>query len=464
MPCLDHSASRMISASRMVSRFLVGLSLVVAMVGCSAKPKSTDSEDSASAAKSPAADTSVAENTEPEEEAPFIFEAKAYEASAEQLLEQRLPIEQTTEGWIRLFDGYTMLGWVIAGEANWRVEDNALVADRGRACLLTTTTQWADYELELEFQCDAETNSGVFLRTGIEPRDVKTSCYEVNIAPEDNPFPTGGIVQRERGNPVTTHPDQWHTMNMVCNQDDVTVKIDGALTCEINDAPSERTGYIGLQFRSGMIRFRNIRLRPIGLENLIDAELTHWKQYADMPGDFTVDDNQHLIVDGGKQQLESTQTYGDFTLLADYKMDAPKSNSGIFFRSIPGDVMMGYECQVNNETMNNNPLQPADCGAGGIFKRQDARIVAGEPGRWNSILLAAEGSHFAAWVNGLQVTDVYDDREPHENPRKGLRVEPGTLIIQGHDETTKAAYRKIAVKPSPEPVVSEDAAPQEENE
>lgn len=423
----------------------------VSLSGCSPRPapglmESEDAEsenaESTAAAAAPGSTTLSAEE-------PYEFEAEAYEASAEQLLDARLPIDQTTEGWVRLFDGHTLFGWAIAGEANWRVEDNAIVVDRGSPCLLNTTTRWSDYELELDYQAEEETNSGVFVRTTLNPTDVEQECFEVNIAPPNNPFPTGGVVKRKIGKTFDGQVDQWHTMNIVCQGERLVVKIDDQTTVEMDNALTPRLGYIGLQYRSGPIRFRNIRLRPIGFESLLDDELSQWKRYEDMDGEFRVNEDKHLVVDGGKQQLESTETYGDFSLLVDYQMGAPESNSGVFFRSIPGDVMMGYECQVSNETIDNNPLQPADCGAGGIFRRQDARIVAGEPKRWNTILLKAEGPHFAAWVNGLQVSDVYDDRPPHENPRKGLRTEPGTIMIQGHDPTTQATYRQIAIKPQP---------------
>lgn len=430
--------------------WLITLAVLAMFSGCSreSKPLSPPSDASTTDAAGPKIGGGGEKLTEVIEPEP-AFVAEVYEASAEQLLNARLPIEQTTEGWIRLFDGHTMFGWMIAGEANWRVDKGTLAADRGKPCLLSTTTQWSDFELELEFQNDAETNSGVFVRSAIDPKDPQTDCFEINIAPSDNPFPTGSIVERQKSDAYTADTAQWHTMNLVCDGPSLTIKIDDTLMCESEDAQSPRTGHIGLQFRSGAVRFRNIRLRPLGMETLLDAELSKWKRYKDMPGKFSLSEDQELIVDGGKQQLESQESYGDFNLLTDYKMDNPESNSGIFFRSIPGDVMMGYECQVNNAMVDGNPLQPADCGPGGIFRRQDARIVAGEPGRWNSILLAADGSHFATWVNGLQVTDFYDDRTPDENPRRGTRLEPGTLIMQGHDETTQAAYRKIVIKPAP---------------
>ncbi len=424
----------------------IAIVLLIVWGGCARKPDSAvpDSDRRADQGKDQASEVEAEVA-----EAPFAFEAEVYEASADDLLAARLPIAQTSEGWVRLFDGHTMFGWMLAGKANWRVEDGALTADRGESCLLSTTTKWADFELELEFQSEAETNSGVFLRSVLDPTDPKTDCFEINIAPPDNPFPSGSIVGRTKCDRYEGSAENWHTMNLVCDGDNLTVKIDETLMCENTDAGSPRTGHIGLQFRSGAVRFRNIRVRPVGLEDLLDADLSRWKRYDDMPGEFSVNDELELIVDGGNQQLESKDSYGDFTLLTDYKMDDPLSNSGLFFRAIPGDVMMGYECQVNNAIVDGNPLQPADCGPGGIFRRQDARIVAGEPGRWNSILLKADGTHMATWVNGIQVTDVIDDRPADENPRRGARIKPGTLIVQGHDETTHAAYRKIAVKPSP---------------
>ncbi len=429
--------------SRSSYAFTIATCLCAGMIisGCSssATTESTDNEAETKTGSVAAIDELPPESPE------ASFEPPVFEANAEKLLASRLPIERTREGWIRLFDGHTLFGWVIGGNANFRVEDETIVADQGENCLLTTSTQWSDYELELQFQCDEETNSGVFVRTTLDPQDVTTDCYEVNIAPPSNPFPTGGVVQRTKGETFDTDPEKWHTMNILCDGSTLRVTIDGTVTCELDDATRPTTGYIGLQHRDGRVAFKDIQLRPLGLKNLLADGLEGWTVREGMEGEYRINDDGHLVVDGGKQQLETKAVFGDFVMLADYKMDDPKSNSGLFFRAIPGDEMMGYECQVSNELIDGNPLQPADCGAGGIFRRQDARVVAGEPKRWNSILLVAEGNHFATWVNGLQVTDIVDTRKADENPRRGLRLEPGSIIVQGHDKTTQATYRQIAV-------------------
>ncbi len=65
--------------------------------------------------------------------------------------------------WIRLFDGQTLMGWEKAGgNANWRVEEGALVADSGDNSLLCTTVPFRDYEIIAEFRCADRTNSGLF--------------------------------------------------------------------------------------------------------------------------------------------------------------------------------------------------------------------------------------------------------------------------------------------------------------
>jgi hypothetical protein len=55
----------------------------------------------------------------------------------------------------------------------------------------------------------------------------------------------------------------------------------------------------------------------------------------------------------------------------------------------------------------------------------------------------AGGPHMAAWVNGYQVTNWTDTRPPDPNPRKGMRLEAGTLMIQGHDSTTDLSFRNL---------------------
>jgi len=118
-------------------------------------------------------------------------------------------------------------------------------------------------------------------------------------------------------------------------------------------------------------------------------------------------------------------------------------NSGIFFRSIPGERWNGYETQVHNGFKDGDRTKPIDSGTGGIYRRQAARKVVSDDFQWFAKTLVVSGPHIATWVNGYQVNDWTDERKPDPNPRNGLRVEAGTLIIQGHDPTTDLSFRKF---------------------
>src|SRR5690606_40013127 len=102
--------------------------------------------------------------------------------------------------------------------------------------------------------------------------------------------------------------------------------------------------------------------------------------------------------------------------------NASHLNSGIFFRCIPGETMNGYEAQIHNGFHDGDRTRPIDCGTGGIFRRQDARVVAANDQQWFAMTLVAQGRHMAVWVNGLQVTDWTDTRDQDPNPRNGLRL------------------------------------------
>jgi hypothetical protein len=358
--------------------------------------------------------------------------------------------EELTAGWISLFDGATLFGWQARSDANWRVESGSIVVDDGTRGLLTTTTGFADYVLKIEFRSAEGTNSGIFLHTPGTPKDPASDCYELNIADSTNPFPTGSLVKRVKAEGNFDSQD-WQSYEVTVTGDQIVVVLDGNQVLEYTDPKPLRRGLIGLQLNEGKVEFRNIKLRPIGLHSAFNGkDLTGWTEYPEMASKFTVSAEGTLDVRDGKGQLETKKSYGNFILQLQCMTKAQHLNSGIFFRCIPGDVMMGYECQIQNGFKNGDRRQPMDCGTGGIFRRQNARLVVSDDLTWFHQTLIADGSHIAAWVNGYQVSDWVDEREPHENPRKGTRLEPGTIIIQGHDPTTDISFRGIKIAELPQ--------------
>ena len=349
-------------------------------------------------------------------------------------------------GWLLLFDGTSLYGWQPATKADWKVVDGTITVSGGEPGLLNTTTQFADFELQVDFRAPATTNSGVFLRTSREPRDPERDCYELNIhSAADAPFPTGSFVGRKKSE-VAAVDGAWHHFHVAAQGGKFVVQLDGRKVLEYDDPRPIGRGRIGLQLNQGAVAFRNIKLRPLGTQPIFNGrDLAGWEIFPGKASRFEVTTAGELQVTGGPGQLETQQQYADFILQLEVFVGAPGLNSGVFFRSLPGEFAMGYESQIQNSFLEGNRNKPKDFGTGGIYRRQIARRVAADDLTWFTKTIIAEGDHVAVWVNGILVTDFTDQRPPNANPRKGLRKEAGTIQLQGHDPTTNLRFRNLRI-------------------
>jgi len=351
--------------------------------------------------------------------------------------------EELNDGWILLFDGETTYGWKANSDANWKVTEGVISVDTGTKGLLNTTSPFADYVLKVDFRAPKGTNSGVFLRTPVEPKDPATDCYELNIADESvSPFPTGSFVGREKA--TGTHDTtEWRTFTVKAEGGHITVAIDGEQVLDYEDPKPLGRGYIGLQFNQGKVEFRNVKLKPLSLNPIFNGrDLTGWKEYPGKASKFSVTPEGWLNVKNGNGQLEFEHPVADFVLQTEVFSNGVFLNSGIFFRNIPGEFWQGYESQIMNGHFGDR-TKPIDYGTGAFYRRQKARKIVSDDFKWFHKTLVVAGDHMATWVNGYQVSDWTDDREPNENARNGKRLEAGTIAIQGHDPKTDLSFRNI---------------------
>src|SRR5262245_40162100 len=94
----------------------------------------------------------------------------------------------------KIFNGKDLNGWTINGTEKWYVENGTLVCESGpdkQYGYLSTEKNYKNFELRLQFKLEANGNSGVFIRSGIE--GVKISGWQVEVAPPEHH--TGGIYE-----------------------------------------------------------------------------------------------------------------------------------------------------------------------------------------------------------------------------------------------------------------------------
>ncbi len=360
----------------------------------------------------------------------------------------RLSREDLEAGWLRLFDGHTLFGWMPNSPTNWTVADGVISADGEEKGLLVTTTRWADYELRVDFRVAEGGNSGIFLRTPRSPKSPATDCYELNICDSHPDFKSASLVGRAQPTMAVTANGDWHTFHVTVLGPDVTVKLDNEVVLSYVDiTPTPLlSGLIGLQMNGGKAEFRNVFLKPLSVTDLFDGHsLAGWQVVPGSQSQFEVEEGT-IRVTGGRGFLETVRTASNFVLQFEALTHGEALNSGVFFRAIPGtekNPSDGYEFQVQSGFKNDDRNQPADFGTGAIFRRAPARRVISSDRQWLAATLVADGPHFTTWVDGVPVVDWTDDREPHENPRQGLRLAAGHFSLQGHDPTTNLQFRKL---------------------
>jgi hypothetical protein len=368
--------------------------------------------------------------------------------SAQEPKPNTLTPEEVASGWLRLFDGESLFGWAPRGEAQWAVADGVIRSKAGAGGgMLCTTTEFADYQLHVEFWIDAQANSGVFLRCPTAGEITLTNAYEVNIFDAHAKWPTGSLSGLARPEKPVKTVGQWNTFELTVRGDYFVVELNGDLAVEANDKRQAR-GVIALQQLDGKgeVRFRSLKLRPLGLKSMFNGkDLTGWTAIPDRKSVYSVTPEGWLNVKNGNGDLQSDAEYGDFVFQLDILSNGDHLNSGVFFRALKGQFWSGYESQIRNQWEGENRAKPVDYGTGGIYNHQPARRVVSSDREWFTMTIAAAGPHLATWVNGIQVTDFTDARPPNENARQGYRARAGVVSLQGHDPTTDLSFRNLQI-------------------
>ena len=176
-----------------------------------------------------------------------------------------LPTLATAQGagWSTLFDGSTLDGWRVLGDANWELADGAVSANSGSGFLVSGVS-YGDFELTLEFWVDEPANSGVFIRCS-DPENVGAgNSYEVNIfdTRADQTYRTGGIVNLAAPASVINTGGQWNSYEITAQGSRLVVILNGTQMVDTTD-DQFASGPFALQYGAGTVRFRNVQIRSL---------------------------------------------------------------------------------------------------------------------------------------------------------------------------------------------------------
>ncbi|TDE09156.1 family 16 glycoside hydrolase [Jiangella asiatica] len=384
------------------------------------------------------------------------------------------------DGYRPLWDGSTLTGWNQAGPGGFAIVPDA---DRAGSCALESVgdpaglgmlwheEEFESYRLHVDFKAVAEEdNSGVFIGfpdPGDDPWVAVRQGYEIQIDDTGgspgaaDSSKTGSIYTFQAPTSFPTVAGQWNEMEIEVDDPMIRVWINDVLVNEYHNPEGSgrdlASGFVGIQNNrvSDNVFFRDIWIQelggdqcpepetpPAGFVPLFDGEtLNGWTQAG--PGGFEIDECGLLQPHGGMGLLwYDEQTFSDYVMRVDFRVQAPTDNAGVFVR-FPGPqgdpwnpVNEGYEVQIYEGT--DDPLTRT----GAIYTFAPAEPLATNPiGEWNTMEIEVIGQEYRVVLNGTEVATYTGD---------GSRGLEGYVGLQNHSAGQAAGesveFRNVWIK------------------
>ena len=397
-------------------------------------------------------------------------------------LAARTLIAAEDEGFVPMFNGHDLTGWLPCNVApeTFTVRDGMIVTTGTPIGTLRTAKMYENCVIEFEWRhMKAGGNSGLFLWADGLPavgsayaRGIEVQVLDPGFdVPGKNQwytthgdlFPVNGAAltvagrispDGKRSFPAedrTKPSPEWNHYRIVANNGDISLSVNGK-EVTVAKAASPRKGYLMLESEGSEAHFRNLRIKELPSTNPKPEEIAREAEgYAplftglDLRGwKVPAGDNGHWKAAGevidydaqseaaGDKNLWSEREYGDFQLVADWRIKetpytnprmyhvlpdgseepgpdgqpkpfpAPDSDSGIFLRGLDKYQVNIWCWPVGSGEMygvRRDPAMPPEVRAGAT-----PRLKADKPiGEWNRFDITVRGSTVTVLLNGQPV-------------------------------------------------------------
>ncbi len=173
--------------------------------------------------------------------------------------------------WVTLIDGDKGFeNFNRVGDANWRAEDGAIVADKGKGGFLVSKKSYANFEIRAEFWAGHDANSGIYMRCQDPAKITDRTCYEANVFDQrpDPTFGTGALQHLIKASPMLKVGGSWSTYVITVKDTHLRIVLNGVETATGYDSQFAN-GPVALQFGNrgkepgGVIKFRKVQIREL---------------------------------------------------------------------------------------------------------------------------------------------------------------------------------------------------------
>jgi len=202
-----------------------------------------------------------------------------------------LALQAQSGEWQQLFNGKDLTGWKHVGPGSHRVEDGLIKSEGGMGLLYWTGGKLGNCVIRVEYRMrDHNSNSGVFIRIPLEPREEWMPVhygYEVQIdnepekSNEDDYHITGTLysLTKPLAKPGKPGPE-WNTMEITLDGPRTIVVLNGVKVTDYKEGdpvparkfpfepqlgPRPLEGYMGLQNHSDtdVVFFKSVAIKKL---------------------------------------------------------------------------------------------------------------------------------------------------------------------------------------------------------
>ena len=365
--------------------------------------------------------------------------------------------------------------WTEDMAKHWRAEGDELVND-GHGKYATTTKDYGDFELLIEYKTVPKADSGIYLR-GV-PQVQIWDYTEDDGGKMGRTKGSGGLWNNSPGAPgkdplvlADKALGEWNKFRVLMVGSRVSVwlneklVVDHAILENYYDRklPIPAKGPIELQTHGGEIRWRNIFIREIGSDEanrILASKGNQGFQSVYNGTDFTgwegpvqnyeVKDGAIVCKPGKGGCIYTKEEYGDFVARLEFKVPH-NGNNGLAIR-YPGDpagrVDTAYygmcELQVLDDSYKGiDPRQAHGSAYGMVAAHRGYQHPVGE---WNFQEVTIKGSTIKVELNGTVILDtdlskVTEYMANHEHPGKDRTS--GHFGFAGHNDPV--AFRNVRI-------------------
>ena len=203
------------------------------------------------------------------------------------LLACSVPLSADEDGFVQLFDGESLDGWVLLGKKGegYTVRDGVIACSKGSGGNLLSAAEYSDFVLRFEFKLEPGSNNGLCVRCPLGAQDMAYAGNELQIIDNSSERYANIKPWQKHGSLYNVAPaktgalkpaGEWNSQEVTAQGSRITVVLNEITILDVDTADvtdrevlakhpglKRKSGHIGFLGHNEPVEFRKIRIKRL---------------------------------------------------------------------------------------------------------------------------------------------------------------------------------------------------------